>query len=67
LWTCPRVAEVIRHRFGVAYHPAHVWRLLRAWVWRPQKPEHQARERDEVAIARWPRQTWPRLKKSAAA
>lgn len=66
LWTCPRVAEVIHHQFGVHYHPAHVWRLLRALLWRPQKPEHQARERDEAAIARWRRQTWPRLKKSAA-
>jgi transposase len=66
LWTCPRVAEVIHHHFGVHYHPAHVWRLLRALLWRPQKPEPQARERDEAAIARWRRQTWPRLKKSAA-
>lgn len=67
LWTCPRVGEVIRQRFGVSYHSAHVWRLLRDFRWRPQKPEHQARERDEAAIARWRRQTWPRLKKSAAA
>lgn len=67
LWTCPRVAEVIQRLFGVHYHPAHVWRLLRALLWRPQKPEHQARERDEAAIARWRRQTWPRLKKSAPA
>ena len=22
LWTCPRVAELIRQHFGVAYHPA---------------------------------------------
>jgi transposase len=67
LWTCPRVTEVIRRQFGVHYHPAHVWRLLRALVWRPQKPEHQARERNEDAVARWRRQTWPRLKKSSAA
>jgi transposase len=66
LWTCPRVAEVIQRLFGVHYHPAHVWRLLRALLWRPQKPEHQARERDAGAIARWRRQTWPRLKKSPA-
>jgi transposase len=66
-WTCPRVGEVIHQKFGVSYHPAHVWRLLRALLWRPQKPEHWARERDEAAIARWRRQTWPRLKKSAAA
>jgi transposase len=66
LWTCPRVVEVIQRLFGVHYHPAHVWRLLRALLWRPQKPEHRARERDEAAIARW-RQRWPRLKKSPAA
>jgi transposase len=67
LWTCPRVAEVIRHTFGVHYHPAHVWRVLRALLWRPQKPEHRARERDEKAIQHWRTRTWPRLKKSATA
>lgn len=67
LWTCPRVAELIQQRFGVRYHPAHVWRLLRELLWSPQKPEHRARERDEKAIARWRTRTWPRLKKSAAA
>ncbi|HEV8712433.1 MAG TPA: winged helix-turn-helix domain-containing protein [Candidatus Binatia bacterium] len=67
LWTCPRVAEVIGHTFGVHYHPAHVWRVLRALVWRPQKPEPWARERDEEAIRHWRTRTWPRLKKSAAA
>ena len=67
LWTCPRVAEVIHRTFGVHYHPAHVWRVLRALLWRPQKPEQRARERDEVAMPHWRTQTWPRLKKSAAA
>ena len=28
IWTCKRVAEVIRRAFGVSYHPAHVSRLL---------------------------------------
>jgi transposase len=67
LWTCPRVAAVIQQLFGVRYHPAHVWRLLRELAWSPQKPEHRARERDEKAIARWRLRTWPRLKKSAPA
>jgi transposase len=67
LWTCPRVAEVIRRTFGVHYHPAHVWRVLRALLWRPQKPEQRARERDEKAIHHWRTRTWPRLKKSATA
>src|SRR5215204_199554 len=26
VWTCERVAEVIRREFGVSYHPAHVSR-----------------------------------------
>src|SRR4029450_9386059 len=30
VWTCERVAEVIRKEFGVSYHPAHVSRLLKA-------------------------------------
>lgn len=30
VWTCQRVGEVIRRRFGLGYHPAHVSRLLRA-------------------------------------
>ena len=28
LWTCPRVAELIRRHFGVSYHAAHVWKIL---------------------------------------
>ena len=36
VWTCKRVAEVIRRTFGVTYHPAHVNRLLHARA--PQRP-----------------------------
>ena len=67
LWTCPRVAEVIERRFGVHYHPDHVWRILAALGWSCQKPEQRARERDEEAIAHWRAQDWPRIKKSPSA
>lgn len=30
LWTCPRVADLIRRRFGVTYHVDHIGRLLRS-------------------------------------
>jgi len=66
LWTCARVAEVIQRTYGVRYHPAHVWRLLRGLGWSCQRPEHRARERDAPAIQRWRRHTWPQLKKSPA-
>lgn len=29
IWTCSRIAKVIRHNFGVSYHPAHVTRILK--------------------------------------
>jgi transposase len=67
LWTCSRVAKVIRKRFRVEYHPGHVWYLLRGLNWSCQKPERRARERDESAIARWRERDWPRLKKELPA
>lgn len=66
LWTLARVAEVIARHFGVRYHPCHVWRVLRGLGWSCQKPERRARERDEEAIARWRRETWPHIKKRPA-
>ena len=64
LWTCPRIAELIRRRFRVGYHASHVGRLLRTLGFSPQKPERQARERDEEAIQGWVRNTWPQVKKT---
>lgn len=63
LWTCPRVAEHIQHRFGVGYHVDHVCRLLHAMKWSPQKPARKAVERDEAGIRQWVKQVWPALKK----
>jgi len=63
LWTLPRVAEVIARTFGVRYHPAHVWKILRGEGWSCQKPERRARERDEAAIQRWRTERWPHIKK----
>jgi transposase len=66
LWTCPRVAQLIRQRFGIGYHVDHLGRLLRSLGWSPQRPERRARERDEVQIRRWIQGPWPRIKKKPA-
>ncbi len=63
VWTCERVAEVIRREFGVSYHPAHVSRLLKKLRLSLQKPERRADQRDEEAIEHWKDQEWPSLKK----
>ena len=62
-WTGPLVRDMIQRLFRVDYHPEYVPRLLRRLGWSPQKPERRARERNEPEIARWRRETWPRLKK----
>jgi transposase len=63
LWTLARVATVIEQVTGVAHHPGHVWRVLRAMGWSVQRPARRALERDEQAIARWVCEDWPRIKK----
>src|SRR3954452_17517224 len=63
VWTCERVAIVIRREFGVSYHPAHVSRLLKALRQSLQKPQRRANQRDEEAIDNWKEKKWPSLKK----
>ena len=65
LWSCPRVARLIADEFGVRYHEGHVWKILRALNWSPQRPVGKARERNEEAIRTWKRKTWPAIKKKA--
>ncbi len=57
------MARLIADEFGVDYHAGHVWKILRALDWSPQRPVGKARERNEEAIRTWRRKTWPRLKK----
>ena len=63
VWTCRRVARLIKEQFGISYHPAHVSRLLAQLDWTPQKPIVRATQRDEQAIAAWYSMRWPALKK----
>jgi len=64
MWTIQRVAEVIESETGVAYHPGHVWRILRQMGWSRQRPARRAVERDDQAIANWVKHDWPRVKKT---
>jgi transposase len=61
VWTSRRVATVIKQEFGVAYHRAHVSRLLRQLGWSVQKPIRRATQRDDAAIERWTTERWPAL------
>jgi transposase len=63
LWTGKRVAQVIRRKFKVDYHPHHVLKILRQLDLTPQKPQRRARQQNPDALERWRDVEWPRIKK----
>jgi hypothetical protein len=64
VWTLERIALVSQGLTGVALSNPSVWRLLRGRLgWTVQRPERQAKERDEEAIQHWVAHEWPRIKK----
>jgi len=58
------VAELIRHEFGVAFHPHY----LRAWLtqrgYSPQRPTRRPRQRNDATITHWVANDWPRIQKN---
>jgi transposase len=65
-WTLQRIAALIEREFGVHYHPRYLERPLKAHGFSVQRPATQAKERDELVIAVWPKREWVALKKGAA-
>lgn len=66
VWTCARIAQVLRWEFGISYHKDHVSRLMKDLGWTPQVPITRAIQRDEVAIEQWRQTVWPKLRHQAA-
>jgi len=66
VWTCARIAQVLRWEFGVSYHKDHVSRLMKELGWTPQVPITRAIQRDEVVIEQWRQTVWPELRRKAA-
>ena len=64
LWTTQRIADMIKKKFKIQYHPDHIGRLLHAQGWSCQKPERRALQRKEARIQGWRRRTWPTVKKT---
>ena len=62
-WTLPRIAAVVRERFGVAYTLPGLDLLLHRLGWSVQVPARRAAERDEQQITAWREETWPQIKR----
>lgn len=65
LWTLKRVNELNRKRFGLNFSDVQAWRLLGKMGFSSQKPERQAKERDEEALQLWRKKTWPKIKRKS--
>jgi transposase len=63
-WTARRVADLIRTKLGVTFHPHYLREWLARRGYTPQKPARRARQRDQGAIDRWLKEDWPRIKKT---
>ncbi|MEI7973104.1 MAG: winged helix-turn-helix domain-containing protein [Bdellovibrio sp.] len=66
LWTCPRIKDLIKDRFGVDYHVDHIVRLLGRMGWSAQRPAKQAIEKDDKRIREWVKKDLPAIKKKPA-
>jgi len=65
LWTRQIVRELVRQRFGVRVSLASIGALLARQGLTPQKPLQRAYQRDPDAIARWQRETYPAIARTA--
>ena len=63
LWTLLRIADTIRKKTRISYSTSQVWYLLQSLGWTSQKPETRYRDRNETAIKRWKKESWPRIQK----
>ena len=65
LWTAARVAQLIRDKLGVEFHPNY----LREWLckrgYSPQKPARRVKQRDPQVIDAWLGQAHPAIQKKS--
>lgn len=61
LWECKKITQLIREKFGKIIHFSNVWRLLQKFGLSVQKPQRQAKERDEKEVKEWIENIWPKI------
>lgn len=65
LWTAARVAQLIRDRLGVAFHPNYLREWLSKRGYSPQKPARRPKQRDPQVIDAWLGQAYPAIQKKS--
>jgi transposase len=65
LWTASRVAQLIREKLGVLFHPHYLREWLSKRGYSPQKPQRKARQQNPVEMNRWLQNDYPEVKKKS--
>lgn len=64
VWTSPLIAQIMKEKFDVRYHPGHLRRWLGQWGFSVQRPKTRLAHANPQKQNRWIRYTHPNLKKS---
>jgi transposase len=65
-WTTRRVREVIKRHFDMEFCRSGAWHILKDYLhWSAIRPALQAAKRDDVEIARWKAEEFPRIERQA--
>jgi len=64
VWTSQMVADYIKERWGVKYHPGHVRKLLHELGFTVQFPRDKLALADKEAQEKWLKETYPEIKKT---
>jgi transposase len=64
VWTSPIIADLVRRRFGIKYHPSQVRRILHKLGFSIQYPKQRLSLADKALQGLWIRKELPAIKKS---
>jgi transposase len=63
VWTSPIIADLVKRRFGIAYSPSQIRRVLHELGFSLQYPRQELSKADEKRQATWLEQKLPEIKK----
>jgi transposase len=64
VWTSPIIADLVRRRFGIKYHPSQIRRILHKQGFSIQYPKQRLSLADKALQGLWIRKELPAIKKS---
>jgi transposase len=66
-WTVLRIVRLAEAEWGVSCSETAIWRMPKSQGLSSQRPRHQAREKNLIAVRNWRRRSLPRFNRSPTA